>query len=267
MIQKNHAEYLVLLSSFYHPYLPLCKKRSPKTPTAALKMYKHPSDLINYLHTLQVDAYHPQDMITNQKTVSSLRESGFFVSVFTVNKTKRKNELFDWGVNAIFTDFLETDVETQALSYKFIADCHLGKLAKYLRIMGFDTLFFPHIEDDDLIIIANEENRIILTRDRELSQRKNAPVLFLEPIDTKAQLITLVNHYKLKEHPAPFSRCIVCNSPLQAIEKEKIIDRIPEKVKKHFDYFEYCPACDRIYWQGDHYRHMIEFLEQVLKEI
>lgn len=163
-------------------------------------------------------------------------------------------------------DFLETDEEIQPLGYKFIADCHLGKLAKYLRIMGFDTLFFPQIEDDKLIIIANEENRIILTRDRELSQRKNAPVLFLEPIDTKEQLKTLIDCYHLKEHPVPFSRCIVCNSPLRVINKEDIKERLPAKVKKYFDYFEYCPACDRIYWQGDHYRHMMEFLEQVLKE-
>ena len=149
---------------------------------------------------------------------------------------------------------------------KFIADCHLGKLAKYLRLMGFDTLFFSHIEDNDLITIANEENRIILTRDRDLSQRKSAPVLFLEPTDTKAQLKTLIDYYELKEHPIPFSRCIVCNTQLQVIEKEKIIDSLPEKVKKNFDYFEYCPACDRIYWQGDHYKNMIKFLIQVMEE-
>ena len=152
------------------------------------------------------------------------------------------------------------------LNPKFIADCHLGKLAKYLRIMGIDTLFFPHIEDDDLIIIANDEDRIIITRDRDLSQRKNAPTLFLEPTDTKAQLKTLIDYYELKEHPVPFRRCIVCNTQLEVIEKEKIIDRLPEKVKKYFDYFEYCPTCDRIYWQGDHYKHMMEFLEEVLKE-
>jgi hypothetical protein len=153
-----------------------------------------------------------------------------------------------------------------SLNPKFIADCHLGKLAKYLRIMGIDTLFFPHIEDDDLIMIANDEDRIIITRDRDLSQRKNAPIFFLEPTDTKSQLKTLIDYYELKEHPAPFSRCIVCNTQLQVIEKEKIIDRLPEKVKKYFDYFEYCPTCDRIYWQGDHYKHMMEFLEEVLKE-
>ena len=266
MIKKIKTEHLVLLSSFCHRYLPMCKQRSCEIPTAALQMYKHPSRLIDYLHSLQVDAYHPDDEIINQKTVSDVREAGFFISVFTVNDPIRRTELFNWGVNAVFTDFLETEMEDKPLSYKFIADCHLGKLAKYLRIMGCDTLFFPHIEDNDLITIANEEKRIILTRDRDLSRRKNAPVLFLEPTDTKAQLKTLIDYYDLKEHPVPFSRCIVCNTPLQVIEKEKIIERLPKKVKKHFNFFEYCSACDRIYWQGDHYRHMMEFLEKVMKE-
>ena len=266
MIKKVQAGHLVLLSSFYHPYLPICKKSSPNIPTAALQMYRNPRKLIEYLHTLQVDAYQPENRIINQKRVSTLKEAGFFVNVFTVNKTKQQKKLFDWGVNGIFTDFLETKVQTQPLSYKFIADCHLGKLAKYLRIMGFDTLFFPHIEDNKLITIANEENRIILTRDRDLSQRKNAPTLFLEPTDTKAQLKTLIDYYDLKEHPAPFSRCIVCNTQLHVIEKEKIIHRLPEGVKKNFNYFEYCPTCDRIYWQGDHYKNMIKFLTQVREE-
>lgn len=149
---------------------------------------------------------------------------------------------------------------------QFIADCHLGKLAKYLRLMGIDTLFFPHIEDDELITIAKDDNRIILTRDRLLSQRKNAPVFFLKPTDTKSQLRLLIDHYKLKDDTAFFSRCIVCNTPLQVIDKEKILESLPEKVKKHFDYFEYCLSCDRIYWQGDHYKHMMEFLTDVLKE-
>jgi len=266
MIKNTQTEHLVLLSSFYHPYLPMCKKLSSKIPTAALQSYKHPSNLIDYLHTLKVDAYHPQDEITNKKTVENLREAGFFVNVFTVNNSIRKRELFDWGVNGIFSDILEAKEEVPVLNYKFIADCHLGKLAKYLRIMGFDTLFFPHIDDDKLIIIANKEKRIILTRDRELSQRKNAPVLFLEPTDTKEQLKTLIKYYKLKEHPVPFSRCIVCNTPLQVVKKEKIIDRLPIKVQKYFDYFEYCPTCDRIYWQGDHYKNMMKYLAKVLKE-
>ena len=113
MIRKIQAEHLVLLSSFYHHYLPMCKKLSSEIPTAALQMYKHPSNLIDYLHTLQVDAYHPENRITNQKIVSSLREAGFFVNVFTVNQIKRQKELFNWGVNGVFTDLLEKKVENQ----------------------------------------------------------------------------------------------------------------------------------------------------------
>ena len=106
MIKKTQTEHLVLLSSFYHPYLLKCKKLSSGIPTAALQAYKHPHDLIRYLHTLQVDAYHPEDKITNKKIVADLREAGFLINVFTVNDTKRKMQLFEWGVNGIFTDSL-----------------------------------------------------------------------------------------------------------------------------------------------------------------
>ncbi len=107
MIKKTQTEHLVLLSSFYHAYLPMCKKLSPHVPTAAIQIYKHPSNLIDYLHTLHVDAYHPEDKITNKKIVADLREAGFFINVFTVNHTKRQKKLFEWGVNGIFTDFVE----------------------------------------------------------------------------------------------------------------------------------------------------------------
>ncbi len=148
----------------------------------------------------------------------------------------------------------------------FIADCHLGKLAKYLRLMGFDTLYFPQMEDNDLIALAIEQNRIILTRDRALSERPNIPVLFLEHKETAQQLRSLIRHYQLTEHPVPFSRCIVCNTPLQIIDKSEIIEKVPEKVQKHFSTFEYCNRCDRIYWKGDHYRRMQQFLENICKD-
>ena len=148
----------------------------------------------------------------------------------------------------------------------FIADCHLGKLAKYLRLMGFDTLYFTQIDDNDLIDLAKEQKRIILTRDRELSERQNVPVFFLESIETKTQLQTLVRHFHLKEHPFPFSRCIVCNTPLEVVEKTEVLERLPEKVKRYFSHFEYCKECDRVYWKGDHYRHMKQFLEEILMD-
>jgi len=139
---------------------------------------------------------------------------------------------------------------------KFIADCHLGKLAKYLRVMGFDTLFFSTIDDNDLIELANREGRVILTRDRILHERQNTPTFYLNSIDNLEQLQALQVEYNIKEYSLG-SRCIVCNTPLESIEKSKIESQIPPKVKKYFLEFEICNKCDRIYWQGDHYKRMM----------
>lgn len=145
---------------------------------------------------------------------------------------------------------------------RFIADCHLGKLAKYLRVMGFDTLFFGTIDDNDLIDLANEEGRIILTRDRILHERKNSPTFYLEPIDNLEQLQALQSEYKLKEYSLE-SRCVVCNTMLKSVEKSKIENQIPTKVKKYFSEFEMCNKCERVYWRGDHYKKMMLTIDAI----
>lgn len=107
MIKKTQTEDLILISSFYHHYLQIFKLYASQIPTAALQAQKHPNSLINYLHDLQVNAYHPDVSIINKKMVTDLRESGFYVNVFTVNSAERKKKLFSWGVNAVFTDILD----------------------------------------------------------------------------------------------------------------------------------------------------------------
>lgn len=138
----------------------------------------------------------------------------------------------------------------------FIADCHLGKLAKYLRFMGYDTLFFTHIEDNRLIQLANAQQRIILTRDRELSQRKNAPVFFLDPVDLDAQMHCMIHRFDLQERTSHSRRCLLCNVGLKQIDKTQIAHRLPENVRETREHFEYCPACNRLYWHGNHYEKM-----------
>lgn len=104
-IEKYGAEPLVLLSSFYHPYLQLGKTLSPVIPTAALLENKK-EDLLTYLRLLNVDACHLDDAITDQHTVKELRAAGFAVNVYTVNDPFRQKELYAWGVNGVFTDNL-----------------------------------------------------------------------------------------------------------------------------------------------------------------
>jgi len=149
----------------------------------------------------------------------------------------------------------------------FIADCHLGKLAKYLRFMGFDTLYFSQIDDNDLIKLANNEDRVILTRDRELYERKKADCVLLKEVEIAKQLQEVLSIFDLKKNIGDVSRCIVCNRPLVVVEKEKILERLPPKVVKYFSHFELCEACNRLYWHGDHYKRMKAFLQKALKSI
>lgn len=106
VIKKTQTGPLVILSSFYHPYLKLSKTLEPAIPTAALQEDAHPGELLAYLAALNADAYNPDDAITDKDTVEKVRRAGFFVNVFTVNDTGRQRELFGWGVNGVFADFL-----------------------------------------------------------------------------------------------------------------------------------------------------------------
>jgi uncharacterized protein with PIN domain len=148
---------------------------------------------------------------------------------------------------------------------RFVADCHLGKVAKYLRLLGFDTLYFNHIGDDTLVELARTQDRVILTRDRELSERRDAPCYFLNAIDTVEQMEELIDRFGLSQHAAVLTRCLLCNTPLQPIDKAKVRERIPPTVDRCFDAFDYCPNCDKVYWHGDHYKRMKRFAGLLLK--
>jgi glycerophosphoryl diester phosphodiesterase len=106
-VEDWHVEGLVMFSSFRHEYLPLCKERLANVPTAALVEDVHPANLIEYLKSLHVDGYHMNDELAEKESVQKLRKAGFFVNVYTVNDPLRAKELFEMGVNGVFTDFLK----------------------------------------------------------------------------------------------------------------------------------------------------------------
>ena len=150
---------------------------------------------------------------------------------------------------------------------KFIADCHLGKVAKYLRIFGFDTLYFQSIDDDDIIDIALKEDRFVLTSDKELYERmKKHNALYLVHAEFETQLKEVFAHYKLFDKVKPLSRCITCNGEIEHIDKQEVIDELKEKTKKYYDNFDRCKSCGRVYWHGDHYKNMLRFVQQFIAE-
>lgn len=150
-------------------------------------------------------------------------------------------------------------------AFSFILDVHLGRLAKYLRLCGFDTLFSAFFEDREIIETARLEKRIILTRDRLLLKAAGDT----EGYQVKSQyhdeqLREVFERYRLKNHVKLFARCISCNAILEEVRKEEIADRLLADTRRYFSSFRRCPQCDRIYWEGSHFDNMKKSLAPLL---
>lgn len=135
---------------------------------------------------------------------------------------------------------------------RFICDEQLGRLAKWLRLQGFDTLFECPVEDSKLIRLAQTESRVLLTRDHHLPAKTLwEAVVVLEKSHYADQLGELKKKIKLPEGN-PFSRCLECNEPIQSIEKSQVKKQVPQQVYETYENFYTCPYCQKIYWQGSH---------------
>jgi uncharacterized protein with PIN domain len=151
------------------------------------------------------------------------------------------------------------------MEIKFILDVHLGRLAKYLRLCGFDTLFSSFYEDREIIDTARREGRIILTRDRLLMKSAGDTDGYLVRSQYhEEQLKEVFERFGLKAHVQLFTRCIACNTPLEEVSKEEIADRLLADTRRYFSSFKRCPQCNRIYWEGSHYDNMKKSLASLL---
>jgi len=136
---------------------------------------------------------------------------------------------------------------------KFIVDVNVGKLARFLRMAGFDTLYDRCWKDDKLVALSCRENRILLTRDLGLLQRKQVEFgRYIRSLNPNEQLLEVIGLLGLERHIVPFSRCMVCNSPLQPIAKEKITHHLQPLTRRYYNSFSRCPGCRRLYWPGSH---------------
>jgi hypothetical protein len=147
---------------------------------------------------------------------------------------------------------------------KFLLTRELGRLATWLRILGFDTAYFNQNNPSSLIIQALREDRIILTRNQRLPKAGGIRIVLLKAQKVQAQLKEALDVLRLKpDKNLMFSRCIICNEELAGIDKEKVKDKVPEYVFKTQEDFVTCPKCKRIYWRGTHWGNV----EQALKEV
>lgn len=163
--------------------------------------------------------------------------------------------------SGMFTDG-KLDVEPH-----FILDNHLGKLATYLRILGFDAVYRNDYEDDELAAESVNLNRILLTRDRQLLMRKTIRFGYLiRSLLAEEQIIEIIQRFNLTGIVKPHHRCLRCNVPLVAVEKNSILHRLQPKTMKYFHDFHFCPQCERVYWKGSHYDRMVDSVANILDQ-
>jgi len=151
---------------------------------------------------------------------------------------------------------------------KFILDVHLGKLAKYLRMLGFDTLYETDYKDSQIVKIAKTQNRTILTRDVSILKIKSVTHgYWIRSQYSVEQLTEVVRRFDLNSNIKPFSHCTVCNGIVEKVTKESVMNRIQPKTKLYYEEFYQCESCKKVYWKGSHYDNMKNFIEKLRRNI
>jgi uncharacterized protein with PIN domain len=146
----------------------------------------------------------------------------------------------------------------------FILDVHLGKLARHLRLLGFDTLYDRDRSDRELAESSAREQRILLTRDVGLLKRRIVTHgYYVRESDPRAQLAEVVARLDLARRIRPFTRCLNCNGELEPIDKKEVADRLEPRTRRHFEEFWMCRECKNIYWRGSHYDKLLQLVASV----
>lgn len=149
---------------------------------------------------------------------------------------------------------------------RFILDTHLGKLAGYLRMMGFDTLYRNDYEDDVLAQVSHDEQRIVLTRDVGVLKRGIVVYgYFVRHTDPRQRIHEINQRYNLADYVQPFKHCMRCNGLLVSADKDSVRAEIPEDTAEFYDEFHRCQSCQRIYWKGSHYTKLTCLIDDVLR--
>ncbi|MGQ9672527.1 MAG: Mut7-C RNAse domain-containing protein [Candidatus Aminicenantales bacterium] len=151
------------------------------------------------------------------------------------------------------------------MAMKFVVDCMLGKLAKWLKILGFDVVYFNKGEDAVLLSRARREGRLLLTRDHQLQEKaKDIRVLLIASENWKEQLDQVLEELDLRDAAKPYSRCLDCNVELKTVAKQKVKNLVAPFVYEQATSFAICPACGRVFWPGTHFEDMEEKIKEIL---
>jgi uncharacterized protein len=176
-------------------------------------------------------------------------------------------EVYPYGMTHLLPDYVPLRPSTPR-PVRFVADTHLGRLAAYLRMLGFDTLYRNDYDDHELAAVTASEQRVLLTRDRGLLKHKSVVYGYcVREVDPHRQVVSVLQRYGLKASVQPWQRCTHCNGLLQDVDKNAILDRLEPKTKLYYETFQQCDTCGQIYWQGSHFDRMTAFVETILRQV
>jgi uncharacterized protein len=161
------------------------------------------------------------------------------------------------------TDRTDKHLQTLGIT-SFVADGHLGRLTRNLRLLGFDVAYRQNADDRQLLDVMVRENRALLTRDRRLLMHAIVQHGYWpRSQNADEQTIEVIRRFDLSELIAPFTRCLRCNAPLEEAAKADIIDKLEPLTKIYYDQFRCCPACKQIYWSGSHFPKLQKRIEEI----
>lgn len=145
---------------------------------------------------------------------------------------------------------------------RFVLDVHLGKLARNLRLLGFDTIYRNDYSDQEIAALAARENRLVLTRDVGLLKQKIITWgYWLRSQQPQIQITEVLRYFQLQQQLAPFTRCLECNAGIVAVAKETVWEQLPPNTRRYFQEFYQCTHCKRVYWKGSHFERMRAFVD------
>lgn len=151
---------------------------------------------------------------------------------------------------------------------RFVVDVNIGRLARLLRLLGFDVWWSSDADDETLVDISLAQRRTLLTRDRALLKRRIITHgVFVHSDDPEEQTLEVIRRLDLSERLAPFTRCLLCNGELVAVRKEEVIDRLEPLTRRYYTDFCRCADCGRIYWPGSHHARMLRLVERLCEQL
>ncbi len=248
---------MATVTFIFHDYLQQLLKKKLRAASPFLHHFDRRASIKDVIESLGIP--HP---VIGSLTVNS-REVGFDY-ILLDNDTVEAIPL-----TPVVNPFIPTILRPEALEkITFAVDVNAGRLALFLRMLGFDTVYENDIRNSRLAEMAQSQNRILLTRDTTILKRKIIMHGYLlREQNPKKQLVEVVRLYDLSSRIKPLSRCIPCNGLLVPISKEVIMDRLEPLTKKYYHSFHICEECRKIYWPGSHQEKINVFIDDILESV